>query len=64
MCICKNIKKIYKYNGYKLKADYGGPEEVENIAKVEKEANKLFKSELEKVKKSFEQLKEEKRKDA
>ncbi|CUT01617.1 Phosphoglucomutase/phosphomannomutase, alpha/beta/alpha domain II [Candidatus Kryptonium thompsonii] len=48
----------YKYNGYKLKADYGGPEEVENIAKVEKEANKLFKSELEKVKKSFEQLKE------
>jgi phosphomannomutase len=47
----------YKYNGYKLKADFGGPEEVENIAEVEKQANKMPKTEIEKVKKNFEQLK-------
>jgi phosphomannomutase len=48
----------YKYNGYKLKADFGGPEEVENIAEVEKQANKMPKTEIEKVKKNFEQLKQ------
>lgn len=48
----------YRYNGYKLKADFGGPEEVDKIGKVESQANKISKSELEKVKKSFEQLKE------
>jgi len=48
----------YKYNGYKLKADFGGPEEVENIVKVENQANKMPKTEIEKVKRSFDQLKQ------
>ena len=48
----------YKYNGYKLKADFGGPEEVENVAKVEKEANKVKKADFEKIKKDFEKLKQ------
>ncbi|MGC8594429.1 MAG: phosphoglucomutase/phosphomannomutase family protein [Candidatus Kryptoniota bacterium] len=45
-----------RYNGYKLKADFGGPEEVESVAKVEKEANKISKKELNSVKRSFEEL--------
>lgn len=45
-----------RYNGYKLKADFGGPEEVENVVKVEKEANKISKKTLESIKRTFEEL--------
>ncbi len=45
-----------QYNGFKLKADFGGPEEVEYVAKVEKEANKLSQKSLDLVKKSLDDL--------
>ncbi len=45
-----------RYNGFKLKADFGGPEDVEVVGKVEKEANKTSEKALEVVKKSFEEL--------
>ncbi len=45
-----------RYNGFKLKADFGGPEEVEYVARVEKEANALSKKSLEGIKKSFSDL--------
>ncbi len=45
-----------KYNGFKLKADFGGPEDVEIVNKVEKEANKTSEKALSVVKKSFEEL--------
>lgn len=45
-----------KYNGFKLKADFGGPEDVEIVNKVEKEANKTSEKALGIVKKSFEEL--------
>jgi len=45
-----------RYNGYKLKADFGGPEEVENVTKVEKEANRISRKALDLIKRSFEEL--------
>ncbi len=45
-----------RYNGFKLKADFGGPEEVEYVSKVEKEANKISQKSLDAIKKSFEDL--------
>ena len=45
-----------RYNGFKLKADFGGPEEVEYVARVEKDANKLPQNSIDKVKKSFDEL--------
>jgi phosphomannomutase len=45
-----------RYNGFKLKADFGGPEDVEIVNKVEKEANKTSEKALELVKKSFDEL--------
>ena len=44
------------YNGFKLKADFGGPEEVEYVAKVEKEANKTPQKSIDAIKKSFDDL--------
>ncbi len=45
-----------RYNGFKLKADFGGPEEVEYVAKVEKEANKISQKSVDSIKKSFDDL--------
>ena len=45
-----------RYNGFKLKADFGGPEEVEYVAKVEKEANKISQKSVDAIKKSFDDL--------
>ncbi len=45
-----------RYNGFKLKADFGGPEEVEYVAKVEREANKISQKSLGTIKKSFDDL--------
>ncbi len=44
-----------KYNGFKIKGDFGGPAFPEIIAKVEKELKKVIKSKVE-SKKSFTQL--------
>lgn len=44
-----------KYNGFKIKGDFGGPAHPEMIEKVEKELKKVGKSEV-KSKKSFDQL--------
>ncbi len=45
-----------RYNGFKLKADFGGPEEVEYVAKVEKEANRISQKSVDAIKKSFDDL--------
>lgn len=45
-----------KYNGFKLKADFGGPEDVAIVNKVEKEANRISEKTLSVVRKSFEEL--------
>ncbi len=45
-----------RYNGFKLKADFGGPEEVEYVKKVEKEANKTSQKSIDGIKKSFDDL--------
>lgn len=45
-----------RYNGFKLKADFGGPEDEEYVAKVEKEANKLSRKSLTSIKKSYDEL--------
>ncbi len=45
-----------KYNGFKLKADFGGPEDVEVVNRVEKEANRTSEKALGIVKKGFEEL--------
>jgi phosphomannomutase len=44
-----------RYNGYKIKGDFGGPAFPETIAKVEKELKKVIKSKVQ-IKKSFEEL--------
>lgn len=45
----------YKYNGYKIKGDFGGPAFPEAVEKVESSLHKLGKSKIE-LKKSFSQL--------
>ncbi|HUI29423.1 MAG TPA: phosphoglucomutase/phosphomannomutase family protein [Candidatus Acidoferrales bacterium] len=45
-----------RYNGFKLKADFGGPEEVEYVAKVEKDANRTSQKSIDSIKKSFDDL--------
>ncbi len=45
-----------KYNGFKLKADFGGPEEVAYVAKVERDANKIPQKSIDSIKKSFDDL--------
>jgi alpha-D-glucose phosphate-specific phosphoglucomutase len=45
-----------RYNGFKLKADFGGPEEVEYVEKVEKDANKISQKSIDGIKKSFDEL--------
>lgn len=47
-----------RYNGFKLKADFGGPEEVEYVKKIEKEANKISQKSIDGIKKSFDDLTE------
>ncbi|MBI3578113.1 MAG: phosphoglucomutase/phosphomannomutase family protein, partial [Ignavibacteriales bacterium] len=44
-----------KYNGFKIKGDFGGPAHPEMIGKVEKELKKVLKSKVE-SKKSFDEL--------
>ncbi len=44
-----------KYNGFKIKGDFGGPAFPETIEKVEKELKKVIKSKVV-IKKSFEEL--------
>lgn len=44
-----------KYNGFKIKGDFGGPAHPEMIEKVEKELKKVLKSKVE-SKKSFDEL--------
>ena len=44
-----------KYNGFKIKGDFGGPAHPETIEKVEKELKKIFRSKIE-LKKSFSDL--------
>jgi alpha-D-glucose phosphate-specific phosphoglucomutase len=52
-----------RYNGFKLKADFGGPEEVEYVGKVEREANRISQKAVDNIpaygapgKKSFDDL--------
>lgn len=45
-----------RYNGFKLKADFGGPEEVEYVAKIEKDANQISQKAVDAIKKSFDDL--------
>jgi len=45
-----------RYNGFKLKADFGGPEEVEYISRVEKDANKISQKAVNGIRKSFDDL--------
>lgn len=49
-----------KYNGYKIKGDFGGPAHPEMIEKLEKELKKVLKSKVE-LKKSFAELVEKKK---
>ncbi|MBP8975449.1 MAG: phosphoglucomutase/phosphomannomutase family protein [Bacteroidetes bacterium] len=44
-----------KYNGFKIKGDFGGPAHPETIEKVEKELKKIIRSKIE-LKKSFSDL--------
>jgi phosphomannomutase len=44
-----------KYNGYKIKGDFGGPAYPETVAKVEKELAKVIKKKIE-IKKPFDEL--------
>jgi len=45
----------YKYNGYKIKGNFGGPAFPEIVEKVEKEVNKLIKSKVV-IQKTFDEL--------
>jgi len=45
-----------RYNGFKLKADFGGPEEIEYVARVEKDANKISQKSIDAIRKGFDDL--------
>ncbi len=45
-----------KYNGFKIKGDFGGPAHPEMIAKVEKQLGKVLKKKLPPMKRSLQQL--------